>query len=385
MHRYKCISQNRMQQQSQSQPSTIVIEAWIHPLSALTPSLILHNLELQGIDVPQSLTIAIDRGHYDCTGTNYAVITVHAEAPFAQQTQQAHQAQSFYCSFFSQKATDPAALHQYWLGNCYLHVGNGPACSFRHVSGHAKTWKKTAPVQDDQDQVQDQVQDQEDAVSVEPICPSPRRAKSKDAKSKDKLRIIQLQKKNLVLRTELDVLKSEFKAMKEAIGTVKEDQVALAQRHKDQEAATKRANQCLQDWTNKQIIERVWTLETQHAYIRSEHLKQKEQQAHQQAHQKPNVCKALKKKLKKELKQLSARLALLENENNNRCNKCCNNDQITNPFDFNAVYDHYDQCHYNDTDPTPEPMPALMAVPTNEGESDDDDFFEIRVEVVHPK
>jgi hypothetical protein len=370
-----------MQQQSQpqSQPSTIVIEAWIHPLSALTPSLILHNLELQGIEVPQSLTIAIDRGHYDCTGTNYAVITVHAE--LLQPTQ------SFYCSFFSQPAQqgmDPAALHQCWLGNCYLHVGNGPACSFRHESGHAKTWRKMQDLH-----VQDQ--DQEDAVSVEPNCPSPRRAKSKDAKSKDKLRIIQLQKKNLVLRTELDLLKSEFRAMKEALETVKEDQVALAQRHKDQEAATKRANQCLQDWTNKQIIERVWTLETQHAYIRSEHLKQKE--AQQQAHQKPNACKALKKKLKKELKQLSARLALLENENNNRCNKCCNNDQITNPFDFNAVYDHYDQCHYNDTDPTPEPMPALMAVPTNEatneatneGESDDDDFFEIRVEVVHPK
>ena len=197
MHRYKCISQNRMQQQSQSQPSTIVIEAWIHPLSALTPSLILHNLELQGIDVPQSLTIAIDRGHYDCTGTNYAVITVHAEAPFAQ----AHQAQSFYCSFFSQPAQqgmDPAALHQCWLGNCYLHIGNGPACSFRHESGHAKTWRKMQDLQ-----VQDQ--DQEDAVSVEPICPK----KSKDAKNtktKDKLRIIQLQKKNLVLRTELDVL-----------------------------------------------------------------------------------------------------------------------------------------------------------------------------------
>ena len=238
-----------------STATKIVIEAWIHPMSALTPSIIMHNLELQGIEVPQSLTIAIDRGHYDCTGTNYAVITVRTEQeqPHAQQT-----TQSFYCSFFSQKAVqgmDPAALHQYWLGNCYLHVGNGPACSFRHESGHAKTWKKTAPMQD--------YQDQEDAVSVEPICPSPRRAKSKDVKTKDKLRIIQLQKKNLVLRTELDALKSEFTSMKEALETVKEDQVALAQRHKEQEAITKRANQCLQDWTNKQIIERVWTLETQ--------------------------------------------------------------------------------------------------------------------------
>jgi hypothetical protein len=402
----------------------IVIEAWIHPMSALTPSIIMHNLELQGIEVPQSLTIAIDRGHYDCTGTNYAVITVRTEQeqPHAQQPHAQQPTQSFYCSFFSQKAVqgmDPAALHQYWLGNCYLHVDKGPACSFRHESGHAKTWKKTAPMQD--------YQDQEDAVSVEPICP-----KSKDAKSKDKLRIIQLQKKNLVLRTELDALKSEFKAMKEALGTVKEDQVALAQRHKEQEAITKRANQCLQDWTNKQIIERVWTLETQHAYIRSEHLKQKEQRAHDahqkayEAHQKaqeaqpaqeaqkPNVCKSLKKKLKKELKQMSARLVLLENENNNKinnnnnihfCNKC-NNDQITNPFDFKAIYEHYgggcpaldliqNYCAEAEAeaDPNPEQMPALIAVPSNEptptneptneeGESDDDDFFEIHVEVV---
>jgi len=430
----------------QPHPATIVIEAWIHPLSCLTPSLIMHNLELQGIEVPPSLTIGIDRGHYDCTGTNYAVITVHTEAPQqaqrGQQTIQPQQPHSFYCSFFSQKAAqgmDPAALHQHWLGNCCLHVGKGPACSFRHESGHAKTWKKTAPVQCYQDQVQDQVQDQEDAVSVEPICPSPRRAKSKDVKSKDvkskdaknaktkakdKLRIIQLQKKNLGLRTELDVLKSEFNAMKEAIGTVRDDQVALAQRHKEQEAITKRANQCLQDWTNKQIIERVWTLETQHAQLRSEHLKQKEQreaqtreakkaQEAQQAQQaqKPNVCKLLKKKLKKELKQMSARLVLLENESNNNsnqfCNKCYNNDQTgsTNPFDFKAIYEHYGggcpaldliQNYCADADPLPEadePMPALIAVPSNdpndpkeedEDDVDDDDIFElIQVELVH--
>ena len=32
----------------------LVIEAWITPLSAITPSLILHNLELAGIQLPHS-------------------------------------------------------------------------------------------------------------------------------------------------------------------------------------------------------------------------------------------------------------------------------------------------------------------------------------------
>ena len=370
---YKCISQNRMQQhqhqhqqqqQQQQQPAnTIVIEAWIHPLSCLTPSLIMHNLELQGIRLPQALTIAIDRGHCDCTGTNYAVITVRTEQ---EQAQQAQQAQSFYCSFFSQKAArgmDPAALHQCWLGNCYLHVDKGPVCSFRHESGHAKTWRKMAPIQCFQDQDH---QDQEDAVSVDPICPKSKDAKnikSKDAKSKDKLRIIQLQKKNLVLRTDLDALKSEFKAMKESLV--------------EQEAITKRANQCMQDWANKQLVERVWILETQHA----------------QKH----------KSLNKKMKRLSERLDQLENKNENI------NSNITNPFDFQAVYNYYDQCHYNEPHATcDDECPALeliqnyyadtdpeAVIPTinelnepnepNDIDNDnDDDIFElIQIELVH--
>jgi hypothetical protein len=199
-------------------------------------------------------------------------------------------------------------------------------CSCRHESGHAKTWRKP----------QAQECDREDAVSVDPASPRRANANAKPkTKSKD-IRIIQLQKKNLLLRTELDVLRCELHALKTEVG-------GLVQQHKEQEAVTKRANQCMQDWANKQVIERVWILETQHAQLRSEHLKQKEQQ------QQPQPCEKVKlsKKSKKELKKLSKRLELLENMNNNNnkrpdyeCNKC------NNPFDFKAIYEHYDQHHY---------------------------------------
>ena len=435
--------------------SIIVIENWISPLSALTPSLIVHNLELQGIQLPQSLTIEIDRGHYDCTDTNYAVITVRTDGAILFMNFSV-QPQSFYCSFFSQKAVqgmDPSLLQQHWLGNCYLHVGgvNAPMCSFRHESGYAKTWKKMAPHPSVKayhlrepppppcplDQC-----DGDDAMSIDPIAepmcpsPSPRRQNNHESKpkSKDNIRIIQLQKKNLLLRTELDMVKSEFRdlkaevvAMKEALGTVRDDQVGLAQRHKEQEAATRRANQCMQDWTNKQIVERVWILETQQAQLLVKH---KEAQ-----------CKSKHKKTKKEIKRLSERLDKLENINNNDdctrnrdqysfCNKC-DDGCITNPFDFREIYEHYDQpddycCNQyicdqyhhdamhatndttNDTtsddscpslelianyyadepNPNPNPIPnSSDPVPTSkpkeeESDFDDDDFFEIQVEVI---
>ena len=245
---YKCISSHLISSQNimqQPHPATIVIEAWIHPLSALTPSLIMHNLELQGVQLPQSLTIAVDRGHYDCADTNYAVVTVSTNEPILFMHFEAHP-QSFYCSFFSHNAVqgmDPVALYPHWLGNCYLHVGEPavPGCSFRHESGHAKTWKKAAPlpsptvkayhlrsappapapapasVQDD---------DAMSAVSVEPeptpVCPSPRHCHYNHHNNHNKkdLRIIQLQKKNLALRTELDMLKSEFRDLKRLIEAI---------------------------------------------------------------------------------------------------------------------------------------------------------------------
>jgi hypothetical protein len=325
--------------------STILIEAWIQPLSCLTPSLIVHNLELQGIQLPQPFAVTVDRGHYDCTDFNYAVITVLASSaatatvPF-----------SFCCSFFSQAAhrgMDPAAMHSHWLGNCYVHVGATEAqCSFRHEPGRAKTWRKAA-LQEETQETQE-TQDQEDAVSVDPICPKP-----KVAKSKDHGRIIQLQKKNLVLRTELDQLKSEFKdlkaevvAMKESLGTVKEDQVALAaehvalaQRHKEQEAGTNRANRCMQDWTNQQVIERVRILEVQQQTQQT----QQTQQSQQSQPSKRCKCKAQKK----EIKRLAERLALLENANTTANASAII--QASNPFDFNTIYDPWER----------EDMPAL--------------------------
>lgn len=230
----------------------LVIEAWIKPLSAITPSLILHNLELAGIQLPHSLTVTIDRGHYDCMDTNYAVIVVDGCLPGSLPSQ------SVCCSFFSHSVTrdtDPGALHSHWIGNCYMHVGyNREAmCSYRHEPGRVKTWKR----------VDDAHDDAHDAVSVEPVLSTS--TKKTKTKTKTKLKIIQLQKKVLLLRTELDVWKAEVRDLKAELSAeldvVKADQVGLAQRHKEQEAWVKRANQCMQDWTHQQVIERLRILE----------------------------------------------------------------------------------------------------------------------------
>jgi hypothetical protein len=229
----------------------LVIEAWISPLSAITPSLILHNLELAGIQLPHSLTVTIDRGHYDCMDTNYAVIVVDGCLPGCLPSR------SVCCSFFSHSVTrdtDPGALHSHWIGNCYMHVGyNREAmCSYRHEAGRVKTWKRV----DTHDDAHD---DAHDAVSVEPG------PVISTKKTKTKLKIIQLQKKVLLLRTELDVWKAEVRDLKAELAAqlsvVKADQVGLAQRHKEQEAWVKRANQCMQDWTHQQVIERLRILE----------------------------------------------------------------------------------------------------------------------------
>jgi len=116
---------------------------------------------------------------------------------------------------------------------------------------------------------------------------------------------------------------------------VKDDQVALAQRHKEQEAGTRRANQCMQDWTNQQVIERVRILEVQ----------QQSQQSQQSQQQQPNRCKC--KARKKEIKRLAERVVLLENANANaNANAII---QASNPFDFNTIYDPWER----------EDMPAL--------------------------
>ena len=364
------------------------------------------------------MTITIDRGHYDCAGTNYAVIGVRTTSPIHYNPQ----SQSFYCSFFSHKATRDMgtnALHPHWLGNCSVFLGadfetHVLQCSYRHESGHVKTWRKANQDElsedEDEDEDKDEAQDQEDAVSVDPFPPantnpSPKR-KPKFTKSlnpKDNQRIIQLQKKNLLLRTELDALKANLEAMKADICTIKAQLGAtnLTQRLNEQEVWIKRANQCMQDWTNKGVIDRVWILETQHAYLRSEHLKHKEQQQQQQRiqsqiqpqqqiqqpqqPQQNKCCKSLRKKLKKQHTQhesvcseMLERLTRLEANEANRnvmnepCNKCnddkCNdeNKENYNPFAFSAIYDHYDQSHYmentcttHDDDDDNDECPAL--------------------------
>jgi hypothetical protein len=355
----------------QSRPTqsfqVLVIEAWIPEQCVLTPSLILHNLDLQGIQIndDSELMVCIDRGHYDCMGTNYAVIMVQAQL-------QAHAegTPSFYCSLFSRRVTldmeaDANALHSHWLGNCYMHLGHTVAmCSYRHESGHAKTWRR--------------IDDQSDAVSVDPVPVK----QSTIPKKKNNLRIIQLQKNNLLLRTEVDVLKAEFRdlkaelaavkeglgTVKEGLGTVKEDQVGLAQRHKQQETATQRANQCMRDWINLQVIERVCILEAQLS---------------QKAEAQLSHCKSFHKKNKKALKRLSDRLVLLENVNvrESACNKCCSgNDPVYwNPFDFKTICDPL-PCLDDDDE-----CPALDLIVNHcpdvvnncDDDTNDDDLFEI--------
>ena len=450
-------------QSIQANPNTLVIEAWLHPLSALTPSLILHNLGLQVIRVNETgMTVSIDRGHYDCTDTNYARIVVRTKSPiaFSHPTHATH-ATTFCCSFFSQKATvgmDSTELHSHWLGNCNVYLDDdkhGSGCSYRHESGHAKTWRKAVIAH-----VNEANEANEDAVSVEPCPPRPRPSPQQQtinntnhnnkANAKDHLRIIQLQKQNFLLRTAVGELMAQ-------LGTMRTEMAAMQMRQNEQEVWNKRANQCMQDWTNKQVIERVWILETQHAVLRSEHLKQKEQQQEQrqqeqrqqeqrqrlqqqqeqeqrlqqQQQEQPQKlkckckCKSLLKKQKKQhetvCSEIVERMARLEENingigsscnkcndnkcNDNKCNKCNDDDYKHTAFDFNAIYNYYDEQHYSEDEcpaldlisnhyadfdffaepvakPVPEPVPE--PVPDEpESYDDDDDMFElIQIEVV---
>ena len=291
--------------------TSLVIEAWI---ITITPSLVVHNLELQGIQLPQPFTVTVDRGHYDCAGTNYAVIAVETPTPIQVSPS------LFYCSFFSHSVTrdtDPGALYPHWLGNCYVHVGatgSNAMCSCRHEAGRAKTWNLAESVPYDKN-------------------------------------IVQLQKKALLLRTELDAWKAEVRALKAELSTVKAElstvkaelstvKAEQAQRHKEQDAGVKRANQCMRDWTNQQIMERLVILETQ------------QQQQQQQQH-------------------------LLENANAST--------QACNPFDFKEIWDNYADMpaldlianHYAVPDKVP--VPDAIAIPDS-SDSDDDCFIQVVVE-----
>ena len=177
MQTQQSIQSNQSNQSNQSK--SLVIEAWIHP-HALTPSLIVHNLELQGIQIQscyKGMTITVDRGHYDCAGTNYAVISVRTTSPIHYnprlKPQSQSNPQSFYCSFFSQKATrdmDTNTLHPHWLGNCSVYLGGDieTHASYRHESGHAKTWRKA-----NKDEVSEgELSEDSDAVSVDPFPPA---------------------------------------------------------------------------------------------------------------------------------------------------------------------------------------------------------------------
>ena len=315
-------------------PSSLVIEAWVNPLSALTPSLVVHNLELQGIQLPQPFTMTVDRGHYDCAGTNYAVIVVSASSAATNAIPS-----SVYCSFFSHSVTrdtDPGALYPHWLGNCYVHFGHNreALCSYRYEAGRTKTWNLA------------------ESGTVDPVSNTTR------------IQIVQLQKKALLLRTELDAWKAEVRDLKAELSTVKAEQVGLAQRHREQDAGTKRANHCMQDWTNQQVIERIRILE---------------QTQQTQQTQQPKKCKKCKcNAQKKEIKQLWERLVLLENVN---CHATATQTHACNPFDFKEIWDNYADMpaldlianHYAIA------VPDAIAMPDS-SDSDDDCFIQVVVE-----
>ena len=197
-------------------------------------------------------------------------------------------------------------------------------CSYRHEAGRAKTWNLAESV-------------------------------PYDKNTKDHDRIVQLQKKALLLRTELDVWKAEVRVVKAELSTVKAEQ---AQRHKEQDAGVKRANQCMRDWTNQQIMERLVILETQQ----------------QQQQQPPKKCKKCKcKAQKKEIKQLTERLVLLENANANVSTQACN------PFDFKDIWDNYADMPALDLIANHYAVPDAIAVPDS-SDSDDDCFIQVVVE-----
>ena len=181
--------------------------------------------------------------------------------------------------------------------------------------------------------------------------------------------------------------------MKENLGTVKEDQAEMVKWQTEQAAATHRANQCMRDWTNKQLLERVCILEQ-----KQQQQQQPQQQQQHQQQQQPQPCKKIKR-IKRCMKQLSERLDVLENKRND--------EPISwNPFDFKTIFDHYEDHdshdnHDNDETECPaldlianhyaEPLPLPLPLPCNNSNNDNnnsndnnndsndsnDDMFEI--------
>ena len=338
-------AQQAQQAQPQPQPQSLVIEAWVPADCVLTPSLVLHNLALQGIPVKrQGTTITIDRGHYDCTGANYAVIAVtplllHG-APW-----------SVCCSFVSHKAAqgmDPSALQSCWLGHCYVHWGaTGAPCSYWHESGHAKTWKSEALSEAisnaksealseanqssaksealseanqsnaKSEALSEAISEAMSSVSVEPVC------QNKKSKNKSKL-------------------KRKLAALKKKLADLKAEVAALSQQVQAQHAATQRANQCMRDWSNLQVIERLCILE-----------------------------KALKA-----LKAPTAPTAPTSLKAPN-APKAPTTENHCNPFDFYAIYEHYDKHHYFEDVVVPAITAPIDAININSDTDEDPDWFQL--------
>ena len=304
--------QPQPQPQAQPQAQSLVIEAWVPADCVLTPSLVLHNLALQGIPVKrEGTTITIDRGHYDCTGANYAVITLplHGGSPA-----------TFRCSFFSHKAAqgmDPSALQSCWLGNCYVHWGaTGAPCSYWHESGHAKTWKSEAK----SNAISEAKSEPMSPVSVEPVSYTNPTNPNKKSKNKSKL-------------------KRKLAALKKKLAALKGEVAALSQQVQSHHAATQRANQCMRDWVNLQVIERLCILE-----------------------QASNALKAPTAPTEAPTAPTSLKAPTAPDH--------------CNPFDFYAIYEHYDKHHYFEDVVVPA-IPAPININSDDTDEDDPDWFQL--------
>ena len=335
---------DRQQAQPQTQPQAqaLIIEAWVPADCVLTPSLVLHNLALQGIPVKrEGTTITIDRGHYDCTGANYAVITLplHGGAPW-----------SVCCSFFSHKAAqgmDPTVLQSCWLGNCYVHWGaTGAPCSHWHESGHAKTWKSEA-------NQSEALSEAMSSVSVEPVC------QNKKSKSK---------------------LNRKLAALKKKLVAVKAEVAALSQQVQAQHAATQRANQCMRDWVNLQVIERLCILEKAQATEKAPTTLTAPTapatltaQATEKAPTAPTALTTLTM-----LTALKAPTTLIKapTKATETPTKAPTDDHC-NPFDFYAIYEHYDKHHYFEDVVVPAIPAPVDAVNINSDTDEDPDWFQL--------
>ena len=142
-------------------------------------------------------------------------------------------------------------------------------------------------------------------------------------------------------------LKRKLAALKKKLAALKGEVAALSQQVQSQHAATQRANQCMRDWVNLQVIERLCILE--------QALKALKAPTAPTALKAPTAPTALK--------------ALKAPTSPTAPDHC-------NPFDFYAIYEHYDKHHYFEDVVVPA-IPAPININSDDTDEDDPDWFQL--------